>query len=231
MEILPKANAYTALLEIQEIKTIIPGDKNNNSSVKLKNENIGDREFYDNDDNNGSNSNGGENNGDDENKKRFIIEDDIIKIVDDKKIKIIENKIIEILVYNACSKGSNMVGNILKRGEGISFDVFDSLESIALRKSDNDKKSYLRDNSPVTVLYGKAEYSGTIVKFRGHEMYDVRYTIDKKIEAGVSVSRLIPVNVAFRMRPFGPIDLPVLCVPLRHRSKAVGVLCVDSMAR
>lgn len=85
------------------------------------------------------------------------------------------------------------------------------------------------DGSPVSIKYGKIRLMGTIVKFRGHEMYDVCYTIDGKVEPGVNIDRLIPVNVAFRLKSYGEFELPVLTVPLRHRNKALGVLCVDTM--
>ena len=124
-----------------------------------------------------------------------------------------------------------MTGNILKRDEGISFDVYDSLETISLKVEENDKVKLLRDNSSISILYGNHKYPGTIIRSRGHEMYDVRYNIDMKAEAAVPLSRIAPSNVAFRMKTFGPVELPVICVPLRHRSKAVGVLCVDTMAR
>jgi hypothetical protein len=41
--------------------------------------------------------------------------------------------------------------------------------------------------------------------------------------------RLTPVNEAFRLKAYGEFSLPVLTVPLRHKNKALGVLCIDSM--
>ena len=37
------------------------------------------------------------------------------------------------LVYNACSEGSNMAGKILLRGEGVSFEVIDFLDTVIIR--------------------------------------------------------------------------------------------------
>ena len=39
----------------------------------------------------------------------------------------------EMLVYNACSEGSNMAGKILLRGEGVSFEVIDFLDTVIIR--------------------------------------------------------------------------------------------------
>jgi hypothetical protein len=98
----------------------------------------------------------------------------------------------DILLFNACSRNSNMLGNVLRRKEGISFDVYDTLETSSLRPEGSQSRLFM-EGSPVSVQYGKIRLMGTIVTFRGHEMYDVRYAVDGKIEPGVGVHRYIHI--------------------------------------
>ena len=70
--------------------------------------------------------------------------------------------------------------------------------------------------------------TGKIHKIRGHDKYDIKYDCDNKVEAGVDISRIIPSSFAFRMKTFGKADYPFVCVPLRHKNKAIGVIGIDT---
>jgi hypothetical protein len=111
----------------------------------------------------------------------------------------------------------------------VSFDVVDKLQTIILRPADLDKGKHMEEGSAVGVYYGRKLWPATVVKNRGHEKFDVRYAVDNKIEAGVDVSRIMPGNFAFRMVTFGRAVYPFMCVPLKNRDKALGVLGIDSM--
>jgi hypothetical protein len=69
---------------------------------------------------------------------------------------------------------------------------------------------------------------GKILKNRGHDKYDVKYDCDNKVEAGVDISRIIPSSFAFRMKAYGKAEYPFVCVPLRHKNKAIGVIGIDT---
>ena len=108
----------------------------------------------------------------------------------------------EMLVYNACTAGSGMGGNELLRGEGVSFEAVDTLEAAVLRPPALQKKRQTLDpGQRVQVLYhGRAPYGGAVVKYAGHELYDVRYEVDGEVETAVHMSRLTPANLAFRVK-------------------------------
>ena len=120
-----------------------------------------------------------------------------IKLDEEKK-----TKAGEMLVYNACSEGSNMAGKILLRGEGVSFEVIDFLDTVILRPPEPKKREPpLTEGQNVQVLYhGQAPYRGKIVHFTGHDMYSVRYDIDNDVETGVLASRLTATNLTFRLK-------------------------------
>lgn len=132
------------------------------------------------------------------------------------------------LEYIAASPGSKMTRNRLKCNEGISFDVVEKLRTIIIRAEDVNKKKNMAVGSLVKVRYGKVYYEATIAKDRGHECYDVVYTADKKQEAAVSMSRIIPIQTAFRMKTFGEFKMPYVCVALRHREKGIGIIGFDN---
>ena len=131
------------------------------------------------------------------------------------------------LVYITANAGSRMEGRRLKRGTGVSFDVVDSSNTLIFSANDLDKRKLLFAGATVDVYYGKKLYKASIVKDRGHEMYDVRYVCDRKVEAGVDMSRIIPMNIAFRTKLFQNAKLPFVCVAIRHRSKVLGIMGVD----
>lgn len=106
--------------------------------------------------------------------------------------------------------------------------MVEGLESIVLRPDDADKKKMLKEGSPVEVFYGKKLFRAHVTAVRGHEKYDILYDDDKTKEPGVDISRLIPVHSAFRTHKFGNVTLPLVCIPLRHRDKGIGVLNVDN---
>jgi len=66
-----------------------------------------------------------------------------------------------------------MAGKILLRGEGVSFEVIDFLETVILRPPEECKREPpLPVGQKVQVMYhGQAPYRGTIVHFAGHNMY------------------------------------------------------------
>ena len=105
----------------------------------------------------------------------------------------------EMLVYNACSEGSSMAGKILLRGEGVSFEVIDFLETVILRPPEECKREPpLSEGQKVQVMYhGQAPYRGTIVHFAGHNMY-------RQVEPfyiGVASTTLCPVATLCRYIP------------------------------
>ena len=108
----------------------------------------------------------------------------------------------EMLVYNACSAGSVMQGRELLRGEGMSFEVIDTLDSAILRPPEHQQKRQTLDpGQKVQVRYhGGAPYAGTVVKYTGHELYHIRYDVDYDVETAVHMERLTPANLAFRMK-------------------------------
>jgi hypothetical protein len=132
------------------------------------------------------------------------------------------------ITYVSSSVRSKMEGKVLRRGEGVSFDVVDTLTTIILRPEDLDKGKLLVENSIVDVMYGRKLHRARVEKVRGHEKFDVRYDCDHKVEAGVDASRIVPHSFAFRMKKFGKAVYPFVCVPLKNRSKALGVIGIDS---
>jgi hypothetical protein len=131
--------------------------------------------------------------------------------------------------YIACNDNSKMLGKVLKRGEGISFDVIDNSQTLIFSNTDLDKKKQLNEGSLIGILYGKKQYTGKLIKFRGHDKMDVRYDCDQKIEAGVDITRVIPMNIAFRIKLFPKAKLPFICIPIKNRSKTFGILGVDNI--
>lgn len=130
--------------------------------------------------------------------------------------------------YCASSGLSRMEGKKLHRGNGISFDVIDQLKSIVLSPEDLDKSKLLVEGSPIEVYYGKSKYRARLGKFRGHEKYDVHYEVDRRVEAAVDLSRIVPIHTAFRLKKFGKSELPFVCISVRHREKAIGILGIDT---
>lgn len=135
------------------------------------------------------------------------------------------------LTYVSSTVKSKMEGKVLKRGEGVSFDVLSDLNTIVLRPEDLDKGKLLVEGCIVDVYYGRKLHRCKIEKVRGHEKFDVRYDCDRKVEAGVDASRIVPHSFAFRMKKFGKAVYPFVCVALKNRSKAVGVLGIDSFTQ
>lgn len=134
---------------------------------------------------------------------------------------------------NFCSASfrSQMEGNTLKRGEGISFGVIDSLITFILKPGDVDKTKFLKEDAVVDVMYGRKRFRSKILRVRGHEKYDVRYDVDRKTEAGVDISRIIPIDAAFEVKVFAKSTFPYLCIPLRTKNKALGVVGVDGIGK
>ena len=135
------------------------------------------------------------------------------------------------ITYVAASFRSKMEGKTLKRGEGVSFGVIDSLEPYILNPADVDKKKFLFEGSVVQVMYGRKRFKAKIVRDRGHEMYDIRYLDDRKTEAGVDLSRIIPIDAAFDVKVFEKSTFPFLCIPVKHKNKAIGVIGIDGIGK
>jgi len=135
-----------------------------------------------------------------------------------------------VINFLSATSNSQMMNKVLARGKGIGFDVIEHLETLFLAAGDTKKSAYLVEGANVMVMYGRRAYKGKIHKDRGHEKYDVEYLeLDKKIEAGVDITRIIPQHTAFRMFNLGgKLELPYLCIPLRHRAKGVGVIGMDN---
>ena len=133
--------------------------------------------------------------------------------------------------FVAASFRSKMEGQTLKRGEGISFGVIDSVNTYILNPSDVDKRKFLFDGSIVQALYGRKRFRAKIIHNRGHEKYDIQYLDDRKMEAGVDLSRIIPIDAAFDVKVFAPTTFPYLCIPMKNRNKPIGVIGVDGIMK
>ena len=133
--------------------------------------------------------------------------------------------------YVAASFRSKMEGKSLKRGEGVSFSVIDSVNTYILNPSDVDKKRFLFDGSIVQALYGRKRFRAKIIRNRGHEKYDIQYLDDRKMEAGVDLSRIIPIDAAFDVKIFAPTSFPFLCIPMKNKNKPIGVIGVDGITK
>ena len=136
------------------------------------------------------------------------------------------------VIVFAAAVNSEMQGRVLRRGEGISFDCLESLETIQINAEDTNKAKFLQPGSSVQCLYGRRAYKGVIHAVRGHEKFDVRFLeLDEKVEAGVDIARITPAHTAFRMKLLGrgPIALPFVVMPVRNLAKGLGVLGIDSI--
>jgi hypothetical protein len=133
------------------------------------------------------------------------------------------------LDFLACNENSKMLGKSLKKGEGISFDIIDNNASLVFNAHDLDKKKQLSENCLIGIMYGKKQFTGKLLKFRGHEKYDVRFDVDQKVEIGVDISRIIPLNKAFKIKLFPKAKLPYIGIPIRNRSKCFGILGIDNI--
>lgn len=108
--------------------------------------------------------------------------------------------------------------------------MIDNLKTIILKPEDLNKGNVLSEGTNVQVYYGKKLYKAKIHKIRGHEKYDIWYACDQKVEAGVDASRIIPENFAFRLKLFGRTEYPFVCIAIRHKNKAIGVLGIDTLS-
>jgi hypothetical protein len=90
-----------------------------------------------------------------------------------------------------------------------------------------DKSKLIAIGDNVNVRYGRVEFKAKILKNRGHGFFDVEYSAHEK-EVAVSIDRISPLVAAFKMKTFGPFDFPLVVVPVRHRTKSIGVLSMDS---
>jgi Ca2+-dependent lipid-binding protein len=134
--------------------------------------------------------------------------------------------------FLAATSGSKMVDKVLNRPSGVSFPVIETLDTAVINKGDDKKSQYLIEGAGCQVYYGKKAFAGRIYKVRGHEKYDVEYLELQtyRVEAGVDVSRIVPQHTAFKMKHLGgPFQTPYVCIPLRHRDKGLGVLCMDTL--
>jgi Ca2+-dependent lipid-binding protein len=134
--------------------------------------------------------------------------------------------------FLAATPNSGMVDKVLKRPAGVSFDVVENLETVVLQPGDDNKGRYLNEGTTCQVYYGRKPFKGRITKDRGHEKYDVCYLELKgsPIEAGVDIKRIVPMHTAFKVKTLGnKLDIPFICVPLRHRNKGIGVLGIDGI--
>lgn len=79
----------------------------------------------------------------------------------------------------------------------------------------------------MNVRYGKVEFEAKILRNRGHGFFDVAYSATEK-EVAVPIDRISPLVAAFKMKKFGSFVFPLLIVPVRHRTKSIGVMTLDS---
>jgi hypothetical protein len=92
-----------------------------------------------------------------------------------------------------------------------------------------DKSKLIAVGDHVNVRYGKVEFKAKILKNRGHGFFDVEYSDGAaQKEVAVPIDRISPLVAAFKMKKFGPFNYPLLVVPVRHRTKSIGVLSMDS---
>jgi hypothetical protein len=133
------------------------------------------------------------------------------------------------LQYVVSSPRSFMENKRLLRNEGISFDVIESKKRFLVEKNQLNKKKMLSIGAKVDVLYGKTWYVGEIVKYHGHEKYDIRYDIDHRIEAGIDIRRITPHDRIFKMKFFGKVNFPMIMIPIRNRNKCFGIFTIDSI--
>ena len=133
----------------------------------------------------------------------------------------------DLMRYIAANSSSAMKDRILARGEGISYEVMESKDTVVIKAEDLNKRKLLGAGSVVDVFYGKVKYRARIKQNRGHGCYDVDYVNGEK-EAGVSVDRIIPVHTAFKLKRFENAVFPFVCVPIRNREKGLGIIGVDN---
>jgi hypothetical protein len=94
-----------------------------------------------------------------------------------------------------------------------------------------DKSTLVVVGDSVFVRYGKLDFKAKILKNRGHGFFDVAYSATEK-EVAVPIDRISPLVAAFKMKTFeGSFDFPLLIVPVRHRTKSIGIMGLDSFAQ
>lgn len=108
-----------------------------------------------------------------------------------------------------------------------SFFSFIFQETLVVEKGFVDKSKLIHIGDYVNVRYGKVEFKAKIIRNRGHGFFDVEYSVTEK-EVGVPIDRISPLVAAFKMKKFGTFNYPLLVVPVRHRTKSIGVLSMDS---
>ena len=131
--------------------------------------------------------------------------------------------------FVASTPSSGMTGKSLKAHEGAAMPIVKSLETLIVRPADLLKHKYITLGSLCSVAYGKKAFDGKISKVHGHGKYDVIYLDKGDKEIGVDIGRITPNNLAFRLKYFGEVDLPYVCVPVRNRDKGVGVIGLDGV--
>lgn len=152
------------------------------------------------------------------------------------------------LDYVASSENSNMTGKCLNADEGVSFGVVDqqvtfvftsmgltftlsmfymTQETLLIEKGFVDKSKLVAEGGTVNVRYGKVDFKAKILKNRGHGFFDVAYS-DTEKEVAVPIDRISPLVAAFKMKRFGSFNFPLLVVAVRHRTKSIGVMTLDT---
>lgn len=104
---------------------------------------------------------------------------------------------------------------------------FTKQETLLVEKGFVDKSKLIAVGDYVNVRYGKVEFKAKILRNRGHGFFDVEYSATEK-EVGVPLDRISPLVAAFKMKAFGAFNYPLLVIPVRHRTKSIGVLSMDS---
>ena len=149
----------------------------------------------------------------------------------------------KVITFIDATRKSKMTGQRLHATEGISFDTIYSKEPQIWKEEDLFGPDWGREVKPpkqfspgdrVLIRYGKVDYPGQILKWRGWDTYDVRYDSGEK-EAGFPRSRLTwipPLQKSpKKFDSSGDMGWPLIVVPIRHGATSLGVICVDGCDR
>lgn len=127
--------------------------------------------------------------------------------------------------FKCATLNSQMTSKRIRRPEGLSFVIVDSLE-VKIIESLN--VGAILEGDKVHIRYGNKVFDGTVRRLRGHNFYDVIYN-DGTSEAAVPSVRLKKITAIERMKVFGEFRYPVIFVPLRNKDKGMGVIAADDL--
>ena len=100
-------------------------------------------------------------------------------------------------------------------------------ETLLVEKGFDDKSKLISVGDSVNVRYGRVEFKAKILRNRGHGFFDVEYSANDK-EVAVSLDRISPLVAAFKMKKFGIFSFPVVVIPVRNKTKSIGIMGLDS---